>query len=118
MLSLMLVQSRKVPQDSIVPHIDYEDTIQLHFKWEVIMPPVMDTDRNCTLSVSSGGPKGQQPATTTTLIRFRFGDVWLCTGQSNMAMTLRKTSHFEKVQAMNLSGKTLLVYYVAYTSST
>ena len=65
------------------------------------MPPVMDTGHNCTLRVVVGGRGG---GGIVSEIRFRFGDVWLCTGQSNMGMVMHKTNHFQKVRATDLKG--------------
>ena len=51
--------------------------------WTVILDPVPETDI-CEISVSQ---EGQTPLAVTDVL---FGDVWICSGQSNMEWQMSK----------------------------
>ena len=52
------------------------------FRWRVMMPPgPQNGTGRCTLGVYYMGKLGKE-------ITFKFGDVWLCAGQSNMQRSI------------------------------
>ena len=46
------------------------------FVWEVVLPPINESGTRCRLEIRAGNH--------TKSFDIIFGDVWFCTGQSNM----------------------------------
>ena len=61
---------------------------------------VMGTDHGCVLKVSYQGNKKAKPI----VVKFKFGDVWLCNGQSNMMYQMKRTTHFETMKSISPEG--------------
>ena len=55
--------------------------------WEVEMPPVSENGLQCSLTISIGRLEKS--------LQIIFGDIWLCLGQSNMAMSMAQLKNSE-----------------------
>ncbi len=71
-------------------------------EWETTFPP-MKADGKCyTMTVECGKEK-------ITYSNIVVGEVWLCSGQSNMAFMVKESSHIEQSLA-NVKGKDIRLY--------
>ena len=71
-------------------------------EWETAFEPMLADGKNYTMSVECG----KQKVTYRNIV---VGEVWLCSGQSNMAFMVKETSHIEKSLA-NVEGKDIRLY--------
>ena len=71
-------------------------------EWETVFEPMLADGKNYTMSVECG----KQKVTYRNIV---VGEVWLCSGQSNMAFMVKETSHTEKSLA-NVEGKDIRLY--------
>ena len=70
--------------------------------WEVMFTPMVADGEKYTITVECGNQK----------IKFKnvvIGEVWLCSGQSNMAFMVKESSHIEQSLA-NIKGKDIRLY--------
>ncbi len=61
-----------------------------HGKWQLTLDAMPASAEPCTLSVSSSNPKSE--ITTLTCTNVLVGEVWLCSGQSNMQFGMAGTT--------------------------
>ena len=71
-------------------------------EWKTAFEPMLADGKNYTMSVECG----KQKVTYRNIV---VGEVWLCSGQSNMAFMVKETSHIEKSLA-NVEGKDIRLY--------
>lgn len=71
-------------------------------EWETTFAPMEADGRSYTLTVECGKQK-------LTYHNIVVGEVWLCSGQSNMAFMVKETSHSEQSLA-NVDGKDIRLY--------
>ena len=72
-----------------------------HGQWRVTLDPLKADDRPSFLLITSGYDTtyGNHPGGVSNAVMLRnvlVGDVWFCSGQSNMEYSMRKNSKFEK----------------------
>ena len=70
--------------------------------WMVMFTPMEADGKNYTLTVECGKEKIEYK-------NLVIGEVWLCSGQSNMAFMVKETSHIEQSLA-NVNGKDIRLY--------
>ena len=71
-------------------------------EWQVSFAPMKADGKNYTMTVECGKDK-------ITYSNIVVGEVWLCSGQSNMAFMVKESSHIEQSLA-NLNGKDIRLY--------
>ena len=71
-------------------------------EWQVSFAPMKADGKNYTMTVECGKEK-------ITYSNIVVGEVWLCSGQSNMAFMVKESSHIEQSLA-NLNGKDIRLY--------
>ena len=71
-------------------------------EWQVAFAPMKADGKSYTMSVECGKEK-------ITFKNIVVGEVWLCSGQSNMAFMVKESSHIEQSLA-NLEGKDIRLY--------
>ena len=71
-------------------------------EWEATFAPMQADGKSYTMTVECG----KQKITYKNIV---VGEVWLCSGQSNMAFTVKETSHIEQSLA-NVEGKDIRLY--------
>ena len=71
-------------------------------EWEAIFDPMQADGKSYTMTVECGKKK-------ITYKNIVIGEVWLCSGQSNMAFMVKESSHKEQ-SLTNLKGKDIRLY--------
>ena len=71
-------------------------------EWEAAFAPMQADGKSYTMTVECGKQK-------ITYKNIAVGEVWLCSGQSNMAFMVKETSHIEQSLA-NVNGKDIRLY--------
>ena len=71
-------------------------------EWQVAFAPMKADGKSYTMTVECGKEK-------ITYSNIVVGEVWLCSGQSNMAFMVKESSHIEQSLA-NLEGKEIRLY--------
>ena len=71
-------------------------------EWEVAFDPMQADGKSYTMTVECG----KQKITYKNIV---VGEVWLCSGQSNMAFMVKESSHIEQSLA-NVEGKDIRLY--------
>ena len=71
-------------------------------EWQVSFAPMKADGKNYTMTVECGKEK-------ITYNNIVVGEVWLCSGQSNMAFMVKESSHIEQSLA-NVEGKDIRLY--------
>ena len=71
-------------------------------EWEATFAPMQADGKSYTMTVECG----KQKITYRNIV---VGEVWLCSGQSNMAFMVKETSHIEQSLA-NVDGKDIRLY--------
>ena len=71
-------------------------------EWEATFPPMQADGKSYTMTVECGKQK-------LTYNNIAVGEVWLCSGQSNMAFMVKESSHIEQSLA-NVKGKDIRLY--------
>ena len=71
-------------------------------EWQVAFAPMKADGKSYTMTVECGKEK-------ITYSNIVVGEVWLCSGQSNMAFMVKESSHIEQSLA-NLNGKEIRLY--------
>ena len=71
-------------------------------EWEAIFAPMQADGKQYSLTIECGKDK-------ITYKNIVIGEVWLCSGQSNMAFMVKETSHIEQSLA-NVEGKDIRLY--------
>ena len=71
-------------------------------EWETVFAPMQADGKKYTMTVECGEEK-------ITYRNIVAGEVWLCSGQSNMAFMVKETSHIEQSLA-NIKGKDIRLY--------
>ena len=71
-------------------------------EWEVSFAPMQADGKSYTMTVECGKQK-------ITYSNIAIGEVWLCSGQSNMAFMVKETSHIEQ-SLDNVVGKDIRLY--------
>ena len=71
-------------------------------EWEVSFTPMQADGKSYTMTVECGKQK-------FTYSNIAIGEVWLCSGQSNMAFMVKETSHIEQ-SLDNVVGKDIRLY--------
>ncbi|MBR5594331.1 MAG: sialate O-acetylesterase [Bacteroidaceae bacterium] len=71
-------------------------------EWQVSFAPMKADGKNYTMTVECGKEK-------ITYSNIVVGEVWLCSGQSNMAFMVKESSHIEQSLA-NVEGKDIRLY--------
>ena len=71
-------------------------------EWQVAFAPMKADGKSYTMTVECGKEK-------MTYSNIAVGEVWLCSGQSNMAFMVKETSHIEQSLA-NVAGKDIRLY--------
>ena len=71
-------------------------------EWEATFPPMQADGKSYTMTVECGKQK-------LTYNNIAVGEVWLCSGQSNMAFMVKESSHIEQSLA-NVKGKDIRFY--------
>ena len=71
-------------------------------EWEAAFAPMQADGKSYTMTVECGKQK-------VTYKNIAVGEVWLCSGQSNMAFMVKETSHIEQSLA-NVNGKDIRLY--------
>lgn len=70
--------------------------------WEIQFSPLKADGKSHTLTIECGEE-------TIRLSNIAIGEVWLCSGQSNMAFMVKESSHIEQSLA-NINGKDIRLY--------
>ena len=70
--------------------------------WSIIFEPMKADGKNLTMTIESGKEK-------ITYKNIAVGEVWLCSGQSNMAFMVKESSHIEQ-SLTNVKGKDIRIY--------
>ena len=73
-----------------------------HGEWEVAFAPMQADGKEYTMTIECG----KQKITYTNIV---VGEVWLCSGQSNMAFMVKESSHIEQSLA-NVKDKDIRLY--------
>ena len=71
-------------------------------EWEATFPPMEADGKSYTMTIECGKEK-------ITYKNIVVGEVWLCSGQSNMAFMVKESSHVEK-SLKNANGKDIRLY--------
>ncbi len=77
-------------------------TVPEEGKWQVTFAPLKADGKSHTLSIECNGK-------SVTYNNIAIGEVWLCSGQSNMAFMVKESSHKEQSLA-NIKGKDIRLY--------
>lgn len=70
--------------------------------WSIIFEPMKADGKSLTMTIESGKEK-------ITYKNIAVGEVWLCSGQSNMAFMVKESSHIEQ-SLTNVKGKDIRIY--------
>ena len=70
--------------------------------WSIIFEPIKADGKSLTMTIESGKEK-------ITYKNIAVGEVWLCSGQSNMAFMVKESSHIEQ-SLTNVKGKDIRIY--------
>ncbi|MCB1086564.1 MAG: sialate O-acetylesterase [Verrucomicrobiae bacterium] len=75
-----------------------ETNVEGNGAWLVLLDPLTASDQPASLTASSQGK-------TITVSDLLIGEVWVCSGQSNMAMTVSRSSDAESARTAATEGK-------------